>query len=329
MPNTALMPVAMQQFFTEDGLPLALGKIYSYQAGTTTPLATYTDSDGSAANTNPIILDAGGFANIWLLGQAYKIVAHDSDDVLVWTQDNVSAVSQTQLAEIDTLATLHITGNLQVDGDATIDGKVTAASGEITGALAVDGNLTAATAAVTGNASVGGGLVVTGVLTADDDATVGGDLTVTGNEALTGDLTVTGVTHLNGAVNIGADTLAAFIAAAITVLSGALVVSDVTPSGNFLVLTFGGEAGTKVKLAIGFGAGAANSSSISLPGGFSTSQLFAAAWVDNVQATPGNQLSHFAASITGGVITVVASDNSGHNFTPTAGWAACAWLTGV
>jgi cytoskeletal protein CcmA (bactofilin family) len=328
MPNTALMPVPMIQFFTEDGLPLSLGKIYSYQAGTTTPLATYTDSDGSAANTNPIILDAGGFANIWLLGQAYKIVAHDSDDVLVWTQDNVSAVSQTQLAEIDTLATLHITGNLQVDGDATVDGTITAASGEISGELAVDGNLTAATAAVTGNASVGGTLGVTGATTLTGNVSAAGDVAVTGDETIGGDLTVTGTANLSTNVNIGADTLAAFIAAAITVLSGELVVSDVTPSGNFVVATFGGAAGTKVKFAFGFGAGAANASSISLPGGFSTSQLLAGAWVDNVTATPGNQMSHFAASITAGVITVTSGDNSGHNFTPTSGWAAVAWLTG-
>jgi cytoskeletal protein CcmA (bactofilin family) len=319
MPNTALMPVAQVQLFDANGVPLALGKIYTYQAGTTTPLATYQDSAGVTANPNPVILDAGGFANIWLLGQAYKIVAHNAADVLVWQQDNVSAVSQTQLAAIATLASLAITGNLTVGGDETLAGKLTAASGEITGALAIDGNLTAATAAVTGNETVGGTLAVTGA------STFTGDLTANGK------LIAAGEADLNGAVKIAGVLLATYIASlipALSALAGTLVISSVTPSGNWLVLTFGTTVGTRIKLAIGFGAGAANGSSISLPAGFSTSQLFAGAWVDACNTTGGNQLDHFSASITGGVISVAASDNSGHNFTPTAGWGACAWLIG-
>ena len=44
------------QFFTVLGEPLSGGFIYTYQAGTTTPLATYTTSAGTIANTNPIVL---------------------------------------------------------------------------------------------------------------------------------------------------------------------------------------------------------------------------------------------------------------------------------
>jgi len=40
--------------------------VYTYQAGTSTPLATYTDQAGGTPNTNPIILDANGEAQIWV-----------------------------------------------------------------------------------------------------------------------------------------------------------------------------------------------------------------------------------------------------------------------
>ncbi len=72
--NTALMPVPRLQFSDANGVPLAGGFVYSYAAGTTTPLATYQDALGAAANTNPVVLDAAGSASIWLSAAAYKIV---------------------------------------------------------------------------------------------------------------------------------------------------------------------------------------------------------------------------------------------------------------
>jgi hypothetical protein len=52
---------------------------------------TYTDSSGTAANTNPIILDSRGEANVWLGGAIYKFILRDADDALIWTVDNISA----------------------------------------------------------------------------------------------------------------------------------------------------------------------------------------------------------------------------------------------
>ncbi len=37
-------PVARQQFSSNTGVPWSGAKVYSYVAGTTTPLATYTDA---------------------------------------------------------------------------------------------------------------------------------------------------------------------------------------------------------------------------------------------------------------------------------------------
>jgi hypothetical protein len=87
------------QLFDNNGVPLTGGKIYTYAAGTTTPLATYTTNSQSAFHTNPIILDAAGRVpnggEIWLqLGIGYKFVLKDSNDVLIATYDNIPSSAQ-------------------------------------------------------------------------------------------------------------------------------------------------------------------------------------------------------------------------------------------
>ena len=87
------------QFFTNSGAVLTGGKLYTYAAGTTTPQATYTTSQGNVPWTNPIVLDAAGRVpsggEIWLsVGISYKFVLKDSNDVLIATYDNISSGSQ-------------------------------------------------------------------------------------------------------------------------------------------------------------------------------------------------------------------------------------------
>lgn len=81
------------QFFDGSGHPLTGGFIYTYQAGTTTPLATYTSSAGSTQHQNPIELDAAGRVpggEIWLnYAYLYKFILTDADDVVIATYDNV------------------------------------------------------------------------------------------------------------------------------------------------------------------------------------------------------------------------------------------------
>jgi len=55
-----LAPQPKAQFFDANGSPLVGGKVYTYAAGTTTPLATYTDASAATPNTNPVILDSRG-----------------------------------------------------------------------------------------------------------------------------------------------------------------------------------------------------------------------------------------------------------------------------
>ena len=78
-------------FVDAAGQPLVGGQLYTYIAGTTTLQATYTDSTAAAANTNPIILDSRGEADVWLGGAIYKFVLKDADGALIWTVDNISA----------------------------------------------------------------------------------------------------------------------------------------------------------------------------------------------------------------------------------------------
>lgn len=90
VPNAVPIPSsAGVQFFDSTGAPLAGGKLFTYLAGTTTPQATYTDPTASVANTNPIILDSLGRAQVWIGPNSYKFVLQDAASVIQWTQDNI------------------------------------------------------------------------------------------------------------------------------------------------------------------------------------------------------------------------------------------------
>jgi hypothetical protein len=87
------------QFFTNTGAVLTGGKLYTYAAGTTTPLPSYTTSAGNVARTNPIVMDAAGRVptggEIWITSAQYKFVLKDSTDVLIATYDNIFGIGVT------------------------------------------------------------------------------------------------------------------------------------------------------------------------------------------------------------------------------------------
>jgi len=78
-----LLPWPKAKFFVPNtNYPLSGGKVYSYVAGTSTPLTTYSDPAGAIPNTNPVILNAQGEASIYLSNNSlYKIDVHDASDV--------------------------------------------------------------------------------------------------------------------------------------------------------------------------------------------------------------------------------------------------------
>ena len=98
MASVLLSPVGVgQQYFDNNGVPLAGGLIYTYQAGTSTPLATYTDNGGTVANANPIVLDSAGRVpyEIWMFtGYSYKFVIQSATATSIQTLDNLYPILQ-------------------------------------------------------------------------------------------------------------------------------------------------------------------------------------------------------------------------------------------
>lgn len=88
------------QFFDSNGDPLASGKVYTYESGTTTNKATYTDQAAGTPHANPVILDSAGRAQIWISG-SYKFVIKDSSDATIDTTDVVSAFATSAGGSVD------------------------------------------------------------------------------------------------------------------------------------------------------------------------------------------------------------------------------------
>src|ERR1700758_1592795 len=89
MTVTVLAPYLVQRWVDNNGNPLYLGTISTYQAGTLTQIATYKDSIGTV-NTNPITLNSRGECSLWLLPNvAYKFIVADVNGNIIATIDNV------------------------------------------------------------------------------------------------------------------------------------------------------------------------------------------------------------------------------------------------
>lgn len=84
-----LLPEGKQSFTDGAGKPLVGGKLYTYDAGTSTPRPTYADAAGTVQNTNPVVLDARGEAIIFWKG-VYKVVLKDSWGNTIWSIDGVA-----------------------------------------------------------------------------------------------------------------------------------------------------------------------------------------------------------------------------------------------
>ena len=111
-----LSPPPKLQFFDANGNPLSGGKLHTYLAGTTTPQTTFQDKAGTSANTNPIVLDARGEANVWLDPSVLtKFILTTADEVEIWTVDNIGSIVTEQVVDGD----LRVKGALIAEGDVT------------------------------------------------------------------------------------------------------------------------------------------------------------------------------------------------------------------
>lgn len=85
-----LAPAPVFRSWDNLGFPLVGGKLFTYQAGTTTPQATYIDSTQTTPNTNPVVLNFRGEAFVWLDPTlTYKFILQDVFGNLIWTEDNI------------------------------------------------------------------------------------------------------------------------------------------------------------------------------------------------------------------------------------------------
>src|SRR5574343_736926 len=116
------------QFFDNNGDPLAGGKIYTYESGTTTPKLTYTDVGGTVSNANPIILDSAGRPPGGIRGATglYKLIVKSSADVTLATYDAVPLMNDIVTPATEWLATgltpTYVDGDtFTVAGDRTAD----------------------------------------------------------------------------------------------------------------------------------------------------------------------------------------------------------------
>lgn len=91
---------ALRSFFTDKcGTPLAGGLVYSYENNTLTPKNTYTDASLQIPNTNPVILDETGKADIFLNG-VYRFQVFSRDGVLIEDKSDVfNIVDLSKVAE--------------------------------------------------------------------------------------------------------------------------------------------------------------------------------------------------------------------------------------
>lgn len=114
------MPVWGNGGESTTGVPFPGGKVYTYAAGTSTPLATKTDSTGAVSNANPTILDSAGRASMWIAdGVSYKIILKDSNDVTIWTADGVSVP---QIAAPPAASNIPVGGVIMYGGTAAPSG---------------------------------------------------------------------------------------------------------------------------------------------------------------------------------------------------------------
>ncbi len=87
-------------FVDKNGKRLAGGEVYTYEAGTLTPKNTFRDGAGTIPNTNPIILDGSGEADIYLSG-FYRFRVLDRQGNLIFDVDDFKALDEINLAVFD------------------------------------------------------------------------------------------------------------------------------------------------------------------------------------------------------------------------------------
>lgn len=212
---TLLGSPKVQYFKTGTVDYLVGGKIYSYDAGTLTPRYTYpTIADaiaGTNANSNPIILDARGEADVVING-ATKIVLTDALGNEIWSVDNLDQSSTgTNIVDSNGNSLLRFVGIPSAVNDIIITNAATGNKPSIKSGgtdtnvgLLIDGQ---------GSGTIDVGTTSTGAINLKRDTAITGTLTASGNATLSGTLALTGLATLSGGITVPAGQVINFLPA--------------------------------------------------------------------------------------------------------------------
>lgn len=215
-----LSPQGIYTAFDNNGDPLAGGLLYTYEAGTTTPKQTFNSRDESSANTNPIVLDSAGRAQIWLDSGSYKFVQHNSDDVLVWETDDITGgagnVFGSQVVNISSNKTINTTEeNYIFNATAALTVTLPSASEAEEGFVVTVKNSSASSSVIIdpdGSETINGSATLTlssgvyAIIVSDGTNWItldtAGFVILAGNNTITGNNTISGSTTFTGTVEI-------------------------------------------------------------------------------------------------------------------------------
>lgn len=106
--------------------PNSNGYFLSFEAGTSTPLETFSDVDLTVANAVRVDFDTDGRTTVpvFLSPTGYKFEVYDSDDVLIYTADDIEDIGETfanLFGQLQTLGSKNVTsGYTVVPGDRLV-----------------------------------------------------------------------------------------------------------------------------------------------------------------------------------------------------------------
>lgn len=113
--NARQVDVLLSGIIGLDGAPLSGGKVYCYNAGSSTLKNLYNDVGLTVASNNPVILDENGRAIKYALG-SYKLVIKDFNDSVIYTFDNLTYGFSPSSISADYLGSIYLSS---VGGDST------------------------------------------------------------------------------------------------------------------------------------------------------------------------------------------------------------------
>lgn len=140
--SKVLLPSAELQFCDSNGAPYAGGTLETLVVDTTTPKDTWKDANGSAENTNPIVLDAAGRCIVFGDG-AYRTILRDALGNEIWDKNSYTYVSvaMTPVVGAPTIAEavrlLGIADMIAAEADARVAGDAAEAAAR-TAAIAAE-----------------------------------------------------------------------------------------------------------------------------------------------------------------------------------------------